>query len=83
MDVKYLVGKSIPELINYKYQSVSNGTNYNKVYIPLKAGFYDDKEALEGQKTFKLMCETFEFIRSTINSTLLIVGESGSGKSTF
>jgi len=81
-DVKYLIGKSIPELIDQKYQElmISNQT-VKKVNIPLKAHYYG-QQTNEKEK-FGLMKETFNFIRAKDKSVLLVLGESGSGKSTF
>jgi DNA polymerase III delta prime subunit len=82
-DVKYMVGKTIPELINYKYDCILRDVMYTRTWIQLEAHHYDDKSNLSEIENFNLMTNTFEFIRSKSKNTLLIVGESGAGKSTF
>jgi hypothetical protein len=79
-DLKYLVGKSISELIDNKYTEVTEDQGFAKVHIPIKATFFEDNDQHE---SFDLMTGVYDFIRDTAKSTLLVLGEAGSGKSTF
>jgi transcriptional regulator with GAF, ATPase, and Fis domain len=80
-DIKYLTGKKISELYEFKYQKVMADPFYNKLNIPVKAKEYH-KKGLENESQIDLFTECLDFIKSRTKSTLLISGEAGSGKST-
>ena len=81
-DVKYLAGKKISELYEYKYQKVMADGLFNKLHIPVKAKPYHEKSISESYH-IDLFRKCIDFIKCRKKSTLLISGEAGSGKSTL
>ena len=81
-DVKLLVGKTTPELLEYKYNEISQQT-ISDVYIPLKGEAYKNRDG-SGGANWDLMERTKDFIyRNSKTSAMLIGGSSGSGKTSF
>jgi len=81
-DVKYLKGKSINELFEFKYECIVTNPKYDKVWIPLQAKKYVERGNIHSP-SFDILDSLLDFMKSKRFSSLLISGQSGQGKTTL
>lgn len=74
-DMRFLTGKSIQQLIMYRYNQVINNPLFDKIYLQLNV------HSLNNVKNISEF--VMDFMNKDKKSVLVLTGLSGAGKSTF